>query len=57
MAGPQTGQISTVGSLGAATAAGLGFNNFGNERFGYSAYNLTPSNLQTNVRLYYQLAI
>ena len=57
VAGPQTGQISTVGSLGAATAAGLGFNNFGNERFGYSAYNLTPSNLQTNVRLYYQLAI
>lgn len=59
VAGPQTGQIATVGSTvgGAAAAAGLGFANFGSERFGQSAYNLTPSNVQLGVRLYYQLSI
>jgi len=57
VAGPQTGQVATVGSLGAATAGGLGFANFGPERFGQSAYNLTPSLTQIGVRLYYQLAL
>ncbi len=59
VAGPQTGQIATVGSTvgGAAAAAGLGFANFGPERFGQSAYNLTPSNIQVGVRLYYQLSL
>ncbi|GAC1543447.1 MAG: hypothetical protein NVS3B16_09790 [Vulcanimicrobiaceae bacterium] len=57
VAGPQTGQISTVGSLGAANAGGLGFANFGPERFGSSSYNLTPSNSAIGVRLYYQLAL
>lgn len=57
IAGPNTGQINTVGTLGTVTAAGLGFANYGNERFGYSAYNLTPSNIATQVRLYYQLSL
>ena len=57
IAGPNTGQINVVGTQGAVTAAGLGFANYGNERFGYSAYTLTPSNIATQVRLYYQLSL
>ncbi len=57
IAGPYTGQINTVATQGAAMAAGLGFANYGPERFGQSAYNLTPSNTPTQVRLYYQLSL
>ena len=57
VAGPQTGQIVTVGQRGAQAAADLGFANYGPERFGQSAFTLTPSNVRTTVRLYYQLAI
>jgi len=57
VAGPQTGQISTVGSLGVVPAANLGFANYGPERFGQSAYNLTPSNQPVAFRFYYQLSL
>lgn len=57
VAGPQTGQVSAVGQLGAAQAAALGFNNYGPERFGQFAYNLTPSNQPVSFRFYYQLSL
>jgi len=59
VAGPNTGQVSTVGSLGAGPAGALGFANYGNERFGYNAYNFTPSltTLPISFRFYYQLGI
>jgi len=59
VAGPQTGQISTVGSLPPGQAANLGFANFGPERFGSSAYNLPTSTLvlPLSFRFYYQLGL
>ncbi len=59
VAGPQTGQISTVGSLPPGQAANLGFANYGPERFGSSAYNLPTSTLvlPLSFRFYYQLGL
>jgi len=57
VAGPQTGQVSTVGSLGAVPAGNLGFANYGPERFGQTPYTLTPSNAPIALRVYYQLGL
>ena len=52
VAGPQTGQ--TTGTVLFPT---LGFTNFGPERFGQSAYNLSPSNAPIRFRFYYSIAL
>lgn len=51
--GPQTGQLAAAQTLG----PGLGFVNWGRERFGQSAWTLVPNNTPINFRIYYTLSL
>jgi hypothetical protein len=53
IAGPQTGQTNGFPLFG----PGLGFANFGPERFGQNAYGLSPSIQPTSYRFYYQMSL
>lgn len=53
IAGPQTGQTSGAVLFG----NGLGYYDYGPERFGQNAYNLNASGQQTSFRFYYQLSL
>ncbi len=49
IAGPQTGQTTGAFLYG----NGLGYYNFGPERFGQNAYLLTPNNAPIRLRFYF----